>query len=151
MPICYTTPALTLAEYAQAAKLYHGLGDTPGGVAGLEHCAQVISHSGTTILGPFCQDQDAEDLLGAMVTIHILPNMTYGGRPYALIENVISAPNLRGSGAGRHVMRSAIDLASDARCYKIMLQTGRKREARGFYQKLGFDADEKWGMILRLP
>jgi hypothetical protein len=33
--------------------------------------------------------------------------------------------------------------------YKILLLTGKEMGARGFYLKLGFDDDEKHGMILR--
>ncbi len=46
-------------------------------------------------------------------------------------------------------MQAAIDAAWAADCYKIMLLTGRTAEARGFYEKLGFGTDEKWGMTIR--
>ncbi|MEX0370881.1 MAG: GNAT family N-acetyltransferase, partial [Tateyamaria sp.] len=91
----------------------------------------------------------AEQTLVAMATLHVLPNVTQGGRPYALIENVVTHAGHRGTGAGRRVMDAAIAAAWDADCYKIMLLTGRTAEARGFYEKLGFVADEKWGMTIR--
>lgn len=75
--------------------------------------------------------------------------MTQGGRPYALIENVVTHAAHRGTGQGRRVMTAVIDAAWNADCYKIMLMTGRSAEARGFYEKLGFGADEKWGMTIR--
>jgi GNAT superfamily N-acetyltransferase len=108
------------------------------------HLTQVLTHPGTSILvagdGP---------LFGA-VTLHVLPNLTYGGRPYALIENVITDQNHRGRGIGRNLMNAAIDAARDQRAYKVMLLTGQARAAVTFYEKLGFSADEKTGMILRL-
>ena len=52
-------------------------------------------------------------------------------------------------GIGRGVMEAIIRAAWDAGAYKIMLLTGKGANARGFYEKLGFDGDEKHGMILR--
>ena len=51
--------------------------------------------------------------------------------------------------AQRGVMNALIEAAWAADAYKIMLLTGRRAEARGFYEKLGFDGNEKHGMILR--
>lgn len=84
-----------------------------------------------------------------MATLHILPNMTQGGRPYAVVENGVTHSDHRGAGHGRVVMQAVIDAAWSADCYKIMLMTGRIAKARGFYEKLGFGADEKWAMTLR--
>jgi len=85
----------------------------------------------------------------AIATVHVLPNMTFGGRPYALIENVVTASSMQGRGHGRAVMETAVAHAWQQGCYKIMLLTGRTARARGFYEALGFTADEKWGMTLR--
>ena len=85
----------------------------------------------------------------AMVTLHILPNMTQGGRPYALIENVVTHADHRGSGCGRRVIEAAVQRAWEADCYKVMLLTGQRAKARCFYEALGFSADEKWAMTLR--
>ena len=87
-------------------------------------------------------------LLG-MVTLHILPNMTYLGRPYGLIENVVTRAANRMGGIGRQLMTHAIDYAWSQDCYKIMLLTGKQAKASGFYRKLGFSQDEKFGMIMR--
>ena len=84
-----------------------------------------------------------------MVTLHILPNMTRGGRPYALVENVVTLAAYRGQGYGRRVMQAAIAAAWAADCYKIMLLTGKTSAARGFYDALGFSTEEQWGMSLR--
>ncbi|WP_299201319.1 GNAT family N-acetyltransferase [uncultured Tateyamaria sp.] len=66
-----------------------------------------------------------------------------------MVENVVTHQTHRGTGQGRRVMQAAIDAAWAADCYKIMLLTGRTAEARGFYEKLGFGTDEKWGMTIR--
>lgn len=138
---------LNIEDYAQALALYAVLNS--GWPALNEQDAEeqfetVISHPGTEVLGVF----DGV-MLVAMVTLHVLPNMTNGGRPYALIENVVSHQDHQKRGFGRMAMQAAIDRAWSANAYKVMLLTGRGNAARGFYEKIGFDTDEKWGMILR--
>lgn len=113
-------------------------------IGGVEAVRAVIAHPGTQIFAAFDGDEAV-----AMVTLHLLPNVTQGGRPYALIEHVVTAREQRKQGLGRAVMHKAIDAAWDADAYKIMLMTGKTAQARGFYEGLGFDADEKWGMSLR--
>lgn len=120
----------------------HLVGDQT--LASADSFGTVLTHPGTSVLGAF-----AGDALVSMATLHILPNMTQGGRPYALVENVVTHCDHRGAGHGRVAMMAVIDAAWGADCYKIMLLTGRTAEARGFYEKLGFGADEKWGMTIR--
>ncbi|GGX64854.1 hypothetical protein GCM10007385_37470 [Tateyamaria omphalii] len=124
-------------------KLYrHLVGEQPLALGSA--FAALVDHPGTSVWGAFLSDH-----LVAMATLHVLPNMTQGGRPYALIENVVTHETHRGTGQGRQVMEAAIAAAWAVDCYKIMLLTGRTAEARGFYEKLGFGADEKWGMTIR--
>ncbi|WP_299599530.1 GNAT family N-acetyltransferase [uncultured Tateyamaria sp.] len=138
-----STRTLTAADTAQALTLYrHLVGEQP--LASDSAFAELIDHPGTWVWGAFLSDH-----LVAMATLHVLPNMTQGGRPYALVENVVTHQTHRGTGQGRRVMQAAIDAAWAADCYKIMLLTGRTAEARGFYEKLGFGTDEKWGMTIR--
>ena len=109
-----------------------------------EQWETLLSHPGSHV---FCAGFAGET--NGMATLHILPNLTWHGRSYALIENVVTCPKARGRGVGRAVMEAAIDAAWAANCYKIMLLTGRKAKADGFYARLGFAMDEKWGMTLR--
>lgn len=81
----------------------------------------------------------ADDRAVSTATIVIIPNLTRGTRPYALIENVVTLEEQRGKGYGRAVIRHAIDFAFDAGCYKVMLLTGRQREhIHRFYEGCGF-------------
>lgn len=138
-----TVRPLTLADTAAAFALYLDLvGD--GDLAGPDQFAAVLAHPGTTVWSVW----DGAHLR-AIATLHILPNVTQGGRSYAMIENVVSHHKHRGAGYGRRVMEAAMDAAWAVGCYKIMLLTGRTAQARGFYERLGFSADEKWGMSLR--
>jgi len=69
----------------------------------------------------------------------IVPNLTRGMRPFALIENVVTLERARGLGLGRRVIQAAFDEAGAAGCYKIMLLTGRKDAAvLKFYEACGF-------------
>ncbi|MEH6631490.1 MAG: GNAT family N-acetyltransferase [Halopseudomonas aestusnigri] len=146
-------------DYLSAVLLYAEFGASVPVISGGEGKRQWLSllkHSGTTVV--VAVEEGAEDAEGkegqvcAIVTLHLLPNMTYLGRPYALIENVITAENCRGQGLGRQVMEHAIEIAWDAKAYKIMLLTGKGRRdggAKGFYESLGFSCDDKYGMTLR--
>lgn len=138
-----TTRTLTVDDTAQALTLYrHLVGEQP--LASDSAFAALIDHPGTSVWGAFLSDH-----LVAMATLHVLPNITQGGRPYALVENVVTHEAHRGTGQGRRVMDAVIDAAWAVDCYKIMLLTGRTAEAKGFYEKLGFGSDEKWGMTIR--
>ncbi len=136
--------ALTKSDWPSAENLYWELTKS-GAVAGADMFDAVLAHPGTVVFG-FVRG----GRVLSMVTLHVLPNMTYGGRPYGLIENVVTAASARGAGLGRAVMAHAVGAAREAGCYKVMLLTGRGRDARGFYEAVGFSADEKWGMMIRL-
>ena len=150
--LCVVAPevvcrALGVADFADAYVLYTDL-------VGADRMAHhdlaraqfrtLLDHPGTSLIGA---ERGGEVL--AMATLHLLPNLTYGGRPYALVENVVTRRAYHGQGLGRAVMQAVIVQAWGQDAYKIMLLTGRGAGALGFYAKLGFDADEKQGMTLR--
>lgn len=87
----------------------------------------------------------------ASCTLVIVPNLTRGGAPYALIENVVTHHAARRQGLGRAVIRHATDAAWKAECYKVMLLTGRgDAGAADFYTSCGFRQD-KTGFQVRRP
>ena len=141
--------ALTSDDYTDARALYqtlttgHSLPDPKDGIVPFE---RLLAHPGTRILGAQMDGQ-----IISMATLHVLPNMTYHAKPYALIENVATLPNYQGNGYGRSVMQAAAHAAWAAGVYKIMLLTGQLHGAKGFYEQLGYIGDEKHGMILRRP
>ena len=106
----------------------------------------VLDHPGTQVFGTF---QDAQ--LVAMVTLHLLPNVLWDARPYALIENVVTRAAYQRHGFGRLAMQAAIDAAWGADAYKVMLMTGQKRGATGFYEALGFSSEDKFAFVIRRP
>lgn len=141
----YVIRDLHSGDYEDALYLYQVLTRDPVPVsARREDFDAILNHPGTCVIGA-----EIEDTIVAMVTLHMLPNMTSGGRPYALIENVVCAPDHRGKGVGRAALQAGIDRARDTGGYKIMLMTGEARGALGFYEKLGFSGQEKHGLVLR--
>ncbi|MEP5731926.1 MAG: GNAT family N-acetyltransferase [Sulfitobacter sp.] len=104
----------------------------------------VIDHPGTQVFGAF-----SESALAAIVTLHLLPNVLWDARPYALIENVVTGRHFRRRGFGRQIMEHAIAAAWASGAYKIMLMTGQKRGAVGFYEALGFSSEDKFAMVMR--
>lgn len=106
----------------------------------------VLHHPGTTVFGAF-----AGTTLVAMLTLHVLPNVTWGARPYGLVENVITTATRRKQGIGKQLMHHAIAQAWNANAFKVMLMTGKKRAATGFYEAVGFSAEDKTAMVIRRP
>jgi GNAT superfamily N-acetyltransferase len=79
----------------------------------------------------------------------IIPNLTRGARPYAVIENVVTDPEYRRKGIGSGAMRRLIEICLQHHCYKVMLMSGASRaEIHGFYESLGFDKQAKQAFIL---
>ena len=139
--------SLVATDFADALALYQTLNTTPSasdGPDGSRAFADLLAHQGTQIIGA-----EVGGHIVSMATLHILPNMTYAGRPYALVENVVTAAAHQGRGLGTALMQHVLQSAWDAGCYKVMLLTGQAYGARGFYEKLGFSADDKVGMTLR--
>ena len=78
----------------------------------------------------------------------IVPNLTHGQQPYALIENVITDEAHRGKGLATDCLNFAREIAREAGCYKMMLLTGSKKEStHRFYQRAGYNANDKTAYI----
>jgi GNAT superfamily N-acetyltransferase len=89
------------------------------------------------------------DVVGSTY-LNVIPNLTRGGRPYAVIENVIVHHNHRGRGLGKRLMASTLDAAWAAGCYKALLQTGSSREStHAFYRACGFSPHDKTAYVAR--
>lgn len=105
------------------------------------------------MLEQFLRDKNYHLLLGVLegrpvssVTLIVIPNLTHGRRPYALIENVVTHAAYRGRGYAHTVMEHACRLAKEAGCYKAMLLTGSKKPGTlRFYERCGFNRQEKTG------
>jgi GNAT superfamily N-acetyltransferase len=85
-------------------------------------------------------------------TLVIVRNLTRGARPFGLVENVVTDAGHRRQGHGLAIVRHALGCAWDARCYKVMLLTGsRREETLRFYEKAGFRRGIKTGFVASPP
>ncbi len=92
------------------------------------------------------------DALVTSCTVIVIPNLSRGGRPYAVIENVVTHPDHRGRGYGTAVLDAASEQAWAQGCYKVMLSTGSTRPATlSFYKSAGFAQSRTGFQKRRLP
>jgi GNAT superfamily N-acetyltransferase len=85
-------------------------------------------------------------------TLIVIPNLTRGGQPYGLIENVVTHAGFRGRGFGKKILQVAVDAAWRADCYKVMLMTGSKKPSTlAFYAAAGFEQNKTGFQVRRLP
>ena len=82
----------------------------------MENAAQVfdrfLTYEGSAILVV-----EVGGVLIASCTLVVVPNLTRGGRPYGLIENVVTHGHFRKRGYGKQVLAAASSAAWDAGCY----------------------------------
>jgi len=83
--------------------------------------------------------EDEGAVVGTMVLL-IVPNLSHGALPWALVENMVVDRRYRRRGLGRLLMDYAIARAKEAGCYKLTLSSNKKRqEAHQFYRSSGFE------------
>jgi ribosomal protein S18 acetylase RimI-like enzyme len=98
----------------------------------------------------FCFGGHENGSLVSSCTLVIVPNLTRGCRPYALIENVVTHTDYRNRGWGHTILSHAMGAAWTRRCHKVMLMTGRKDDAIiRFYESAGFDRNDKQAYVAR--
>ena len=79
----------------------------------------------------------------------IMDNLAHRGTPSGIVEDVAVQENLQGKGIGRQMMKYAMQVCSEAGCYKLVLSSNQKRvEVHAFYESLGFD---KHGFSFLVP
>lgn len=106
---------------------------------------EILADPRLSYLGAF----DGPRLLSTCNAV-VVPNLTRGGRPYSVIENVWTAPDRRREGLGSALLRAMLDRCWGENCYKVMLLSGNHRDgAHEFYERLGFDTHAKQGFVIR--
>ena len=112
-----------------------------------ETWARIVASELLTYLGVF-----VDGTLASTCHAVVVPNLTRGIRPYAIIENVGTLASHRRRGLGTLAMRAVIDHCWEAGCYKVMLASGVQRSsAHAFYEALGFDRGAKQSFVLKRP
>ena len=128
---------LTLKELPTVLDLLEVFDRTPAPrpeVSQMKNILDQLLSNGGAILGAKVNGE----IVGTC-TIAICPNLSWTGRPYAMIENVIVAKEYRMKGIGKALLNEAKKMAKEAGCYKIALMTGSQRkESFKFYEALGF-------------
>lgn len=88
----------------------------------------------------------------ATCLLALVPNLASGGRPFAVIEHVVTLASHRGRGLGRAVLRHALDHAWSRDACKVMLLSGVQRaEAHRLYESVGFRGDVERGFVAKRP
>jgi hypothetical protein len=92
------------------------------------------------------------DAVVTTCTLIIVPNLTRGGAPYALIENVVTDARHQKRGYGKLVLKAAVAAAWRHGCYKVMLLTGSRDPATlRFYEDVGFEQSKTGFQVRRVP
>lgn len=103
-----------------------------------------ILQSGGCVVGVFT----GSDLVGSC-TVNVCSNLSWSGRPYAIIENVVVSKAYRSQGLGKALLEYSKNFAQRADCYKVALLTGSRDPAtHKFYVSAGF-SDNKQGYQIR--
>jgi GNAT superfamily N-acetyltransferase len=102
------------------------------------------------LLHYFVLEYDKE--LVSSCTLSVIPNLTRGGRPYGLIENVVTHSAYRKHGFATSILQHALEVAWKNNCYKVMLLTSSKDPAiHQFYERVGFEMGIKTGFVANAP
>lgn len=82
---------------------------------------------------------DAGGRIAGTLHLIVVPHLGHGLQPFAIVENVVVAPDQRSMGIGERMLEGAAEIARRRGCYKAALTTNvvRKR-AHKFYQRLGW-------------
>lgn len=105
-----------------------------------------LAYDGSTIL----LGESGGEMVSSCALV-VIPNLTRGGQPYALIENVVTHADHRRCGYGRLILDAATRRAWECGCYKVMLMTGSDEAGTlAFYERAGFK-QSKTGFQKRRP
>jgi N-acetylglutamate synthase-like GNAT family acetyltransferase len=97
----------------------------------------------------FVYEKDNQIVCSACISV--VPNLTRNGRPYAVIENVVTHPDHRRKGYGKEIIQRCINYAKNRNCHKVMLLSGIvRKDAHEFYRNVGFDSESKQAFQIRL-
>ena len=98
-----------------------------------------------------CIVADDQGKVVSSCVVAIVPNLTRGARPFAVVENVVTHSDYRKQGLGQAVVNKAIAIARSHNCHKvILLSNHERREAHHLYEKLGFKDNHSKGYVLHL-
>ncbi len=93
---------------------------------------------------------ECEGTLASTCMLALVANLASGGRPFGVIEHVVTLSRFRGRGLARQTLQHALDFAWSQSCCKVMLLSGMQRpEAHALYEALGFRGDIERGFVIK--
>lgn len=139
---------LVLSDLDSLLALYHDLNPSDDALPprpSVENTWRAISDDPMQIyVGGF-----VDGALVSACNAAVIRNLTRGARPYAVIENVVTATDHRRHGFGSAVLQALLSLCRAHACYKIMLLSAADRaDAHAFYDSNGFDRTAKQAFII---
>ena len=86
-------------------------------------------------------------LLGT-VFLALCPDVMFGTRPFAVVENIVVDDHARGQGIGALLLAEAERFCLAANCSKSMLlSTAERIDAHRFFERAGYAGDRKRGFV----
>ncbi len=76
-------------------------------------------------------------------TLNVCANLSWSGRPYGIVDNIIVTKDERSKGIGKSLLLFAWRMAESKNCYKVALMTKQSdQDSVSFYRSAGFSSDE---------
>jgi GNAT superfamily N-acetyltransferase len=126
-------------------ELHPGDEPLPARSAVEELWRSILADSAQIYVGCF-----VEGALVAACNAAVVPNLTRGARPYAVIENVVTARAHQRRGLGSLALQELLRRCWSRRCYKVMLLSSATRaQVQAFYEANGFDRSSKQGFVMK--
>ena len=129
-------------DLSDLLHLYEQLGESPlGGLAADSDKAKSLIEVIAAQRGRQLLVAELEHHVVGTADLLIVPNLTHGGAPWAVVENVVVGQQARRRGVGRALMDDLVRRCKDAGCYKVQLLSNKRRtHAHAFYRSMGFEA-----------
>lgn len=149
MPASILVRPAEMADLAGLLDLYQHL--TEGDERASPQVAESRLHALNALPGSAVLVGYVSGRLISSCTLVVIPNLTRGGRPFGLIENVVTLGAMRGQGYGKAILAAAVDRAWAEDCYKVMLLSGSENAGTmAFYRAAGFEQSKTGFQIRRI-
>ena len=90
--------------------------------------------------------------LASACQLALVPTVTNAGKPFGIIEHVITSESFRRMGLSQKVLEKALELAWSQGCYKVVLLSGETlTSAHSLYEKVGFQSGIEKGFVIKAP
>ncbi|WP_312037199.1 GNAT family N-acetyltransferase [Pseudoalteromonas sp. MMG012] len=88
--------------------------------------------------------------MAATCALGLNRSIANGGKPFAIIEHVVTGSEFRRQGLSRQVLEYAVALAWQPGCCKVMLLSGEElTAAHRVYESVGFKSGIEKGFVIK--